>query len=433
MPLLSIITITYNSSSTIENTIKSIIDQTESNFEYIIIDGNSSDDTLAKIKKWQPDLEQKGVQFSVLSEPDKGIGDAWNKGLGMAKGDVIGLLNADDMYHPKTIEIIKRQTAEDSLPKLYYGTCKFIKDHQIVAVNNKVFDPKNLIRGFGFTHTTCFVSKEIYKEIGNFNTAIKIAVDTDFLLRCFKAKIEFKKLDNITYMSLGGVSDQKAKLAYFEYLDILEKENMYSDKKIKNQKYLYALYYPLRRILKHKILRVLLRQLKHYSIYVYNILYLILPSFYLKNLYLKAFGIKIGGKSCIHPKVIFYDWINLSVGKNTVINSGCRIDNRSKITIGDNVSIAHNTQIYTTGHDINSPYFDISSKEVVIEAYACIFSNCLVMPGVRIGKGAVVYPGSVVTKDVPDYSIVGGNPAALIAKRKDNQQYELDYRFHKAL
>jgi acetyltransferase-like isoleucine patch superfamily enzyme len=141
----------------------------------------------------------------------------------------------------------------------------------------------------------------------------------------------------------------------------------------------------------------------------------------------------IGKKSCIYPKVIFYRWDNLSIGNNSVVNRGCTIDNRDEIIIGNNVSIAHNTKIYTTGHDINSPYFDMVSKKVKIDDYACVFANCLIMPGVTIGRGAVIYSGSVVTKTVPPYSIVGGNPAKIISTRSNHLEYNLDYRFHKAL
>ncbi len=430
---ISIITVSYNSEETISNSIDSVLRQTSSNFEYIIIDGNSKDKTLSIIKSYEKKFEERQIRYQWISENDKGIGDAWNKGLKIANGNIIGLLNADDIYSFKTLEIVENALKKGINSKIFYGECKFIKNNEIVSVNNKKFNPQNILRGFGFTHTTCFVPKKVYHKVGNFNTNTKIAVDTEFLLRCYKEGVQFEQLSNITYMGLGGVSDRKAKKAYFEYLFYLEKLKIKTSNEVKKQKVFYSIYYPFRSILRNKYLRLALRQFKHYLVFIYNLIYYVLPSFYLKNLFLKTCGIKIGKKSSIHPRVIFYKWDNLSVGNNTVINAGCRLDNRAKITIGDNVSIAHNTQIYTAGHDINSPYFDMISKEVVIEDYACIFSNCLIMPGVKIGKGAVVYSGSVVTKNIPDYGVVGGNPAKIIGKREKKLSYNLNYSFHKAL
>nr|WP_062055030.1 glycosyltransferase [Aquimarina longa] len=431
--LFTIITVSYNSESTIRETIESIIHQNYSNFEYIIIDGASSDKTISIIKDYEPLLLEKGISFKWKSEPDKGIGDAWNKGLQLATGEMIGLLNSDDAYHPSTIATIANQIKKDSSPKVYYGICKFIQGNEIVGVNNSLFDENKLTRGFGFTHTTCFVHKEIYEKVGNFNTDVKIAVDTEFLIRCFQQGVEFQQLNNITYMSLGGVSDQYAKKGYFEYLDILKDKEIVSLYKLKKQKYIYNIFVPFRKIIKSLVLKSFLRQVKHYLIYLFNFFYFLIPTFSLKKNYLKIFGAKLGEKSYIHSKVIFYTWGNLEIGSNSVINSGCRIDNRKKISIGSNVSISHNTQIYTCGHDINSQYFDITCKGVKIDDYACIFSNCLIMPGVHIGKGAVVYSGAVVTKDVEPFTVIGGNPAKKISERNKNLQYKINYGFHKAL
>ena len=430
---LSVITACYNSEKTISNAIESLLCQTNTNFEYVIVDGDSTDETVNIIKLYKNRFKEKGIQFSFISEPDKGIGDAWNKGLKLVSGEIIGLLNADDVYHPTTIELITKQYKKDPTPKVYYGICKLIDFGEIVKVNENKFNEDQLINGFGFTHTTCFVSNEVYKIVGNFNVDIEIAVDTEFLIRCHKEQVDFEKLENITYMSLGGISDKKSKQGYFEYLNLLKIHSLVDFKKIKQKKFVYSLYYPFRSIIKSSFLKTMLRQSKHYLVFLINLIYYLIPSFYLKNLFLKIIRIEVNKNSYIHSKVTFYKWGNLKIGRNTVINSGCRIDNRKLISIGDNVSIAHNTQIYTCGHDINSPYFDISGKDVIIADYVCVFSNCLIMPGVNIGEGAVVYSGSVVTKDVPPYTIVGGNPAIKINTRKTNLLYNINYGFHKAL
>lgn len=118
---------------------------------------------------------------------------------------------------------------------------------------------------------------------------------------------------------------------------------------------------------------------------------------------------------------------NLRIGNHTVINNHCRFDNRYCIAIGNNVSITYGTMILTKGHDIDSPDFGPKGDGVVIGDHAWICANVLILPGVRIGRGAVVLSGSVVTKDVPDLAVVGGNPAQFIRARPDNFQYCLKW------
>ncbi len=171
------------------------------------------------------------------------------------------------------------------------------------------------------------------------------------------------------------------------------------------------------------------RQLKNLVIRVFNLSYNWMPFFVLKNVLLRALGVNIGRGSVIHTPARFFGMRRISIGENSVINYGCYLDNRVGIRIGSNVSIAHDTKIYTLGHDIDDPFFATKGKEVVIGDFACIFSNVLIMPGVTLGKGCVVYAGSVVTKDVGDYEVVGGNPARFIRHRSKDLRYKLDYDY----
>ena len=120
-------------------------------------------------------------------------------------------------------------------------------------------------------------------------------------------------------------------------------------------------------------------------------------------------------------------------GKNSVINWGCYLDNRRGIYIGDNVGIAHNVKIYTLGHDMDDPKFGTKGAPVQINDNVFIFSNAMIMPGVSIGEGAIVLTGSVVTKDVEPWTIVGGNPAKKIRERKKQVDYKQIYRYWFAL
>lgn len=123
----------------------------------------------------------------------------------------------------------------------------------------------------------------------------------------------------------------------------------------------------------------------------------------------------------------------VSIGKNTVINFGCYLDNRRGITIGNNVGIAHNTKIYTLGHDFDDQQFKTKGAAVTINDHVFIFSNAITMPGVTIGEGAIVLAGSVVTKDIEPWMIVGGNPARKIRERRRDINYKQVYRYWFAL
>lgn len=170
-------------------------------------------------------------------------------------------------------------------------------------------------------------------------------------------------------------------------------------------------------------------QVKKTLIALINTIYNVTPFFNLKRIVLWMTGVKIGKNSYIHSPVRFLGFGRLTIGSNTVINPRCIIDNRGKIIIGNNVSIAHETKIYTTGHDVDDPMFTTITKEVIIKDFVCIFSNVIILPGIILDIGSVAYPGSVVTKAVGEYEIVGGNPAKIIRQRSKDLRYNLKHGF----
>lgn len=137
----------------------------------------------------------------------------------------------------------------------------------------------------------------------------------------------------------------------------------------------------------------------------------------IKEVVSKAFRYQVRGGTYIHRGCKFFHVGKLRVGKDSTINFGCYLDNRRGITVGNNVGIAHNTKIYTLGHDLNDPQFKTKGKPVTIGDNVFIFSNAMIMPGVTIGEGAIVLAGNVVVKDVLPWMIVGGNPAKPIRER----------------
>ena len=178
--------------------------------------------------------------------------------------------------------------------------------------------------------------------------------------------------------------------------------------------------------------KVLLLQCKFLLVAWLNMSYTIIPN-PLRKWYLRCFGIKIGKDSYIHRGCRFFHVGKFEMRENSYINFGCYLDNRRGIYIGKNVGIAHDTKIYTLGHNIDSDRFESKGAPVRIKDEVFIFSNVLIMPGVTIGRGAVVLPGSVVTKDIPDWAIVGGNPAHVIRIKKRELAFNRRYSYWFAL
>lgn len=243
-PLISIITIVYNAESTIEQTIISVLEQTYSNVEYIIIDGGSTDGTLKIINRYKDKIAK------WISEPDKGISDAFNKGINLSSGSLIGLLNADDWYEKDAIEkvvgnYLDANTIICGNVKLYNNSNKFtVKKSSIDTIESVM----------NVWHPGMFCPIEIYKKVGLYNIEIKILMDYDFVIRCYLAKLNFKIInDNIANMRYGGVSNQLITKSMKEALII--KDNYFGKK------------------IKHKLEYIFFNSYYHIIIYVKQIIY----------------------------------------------------------------------------------------------------------------------------------------------------------------
>ena len=205
---ISIITVCYNSAATIETTIQSVKSQTYNNIEYIVVDGNSKDGTIAIIKKYE------GLITKWVSEPDKGLYDAMNKGIAMATGEVVGLINSDDMYQDsEVIENVMEQFNNNHELEVLYGNLVYVnyEDTNKVVRNwiSKKYYPRFFENANVPPHPSLFVKKKVYEEAGLFDLDYKIASDYEFMLRIFK-KHNFKsKYFNrlIVRMRLGGASN----------------------------------------------------------------------------------------------------------------------------------------------------------------------------------------------------------------------------------
>lgn len=137
---------------------------------------------------------------------------------------------------------------------------------------------------------------------------------------------------------------------------------------------------------------------------------------------------EIGPGSTILVDVRFSARRNLRIGAHTVVNNGCRIDNRGGVVLGSSVSLSYGTTVYTKGHAIDANDFHTVSAPVTIEDKVWVCAGATVLPGVTLHEGSVVLTGSVVPKDVGPYQVVGGNPAAPVGERSSDLDYELDFR-----
>lgn len=202
---VSIITIAYNSAETIEDTIKSVISQDYPNIEYIIIDGGSTDGTLQIIDKYKDKVAK------VVSEPDKGIYDAMNKGVVNATGDIIGILNSDDIYADDKVvsDIVNKIGDKDAI----YADLVYVKRDATDEVTrywkSGEYKKGAFVKGWMPPHPTFFVRKECYDKYGAYNLKLKSAADYECMLRMIhKHGISLAYLPRvITKMRVGGQSN----------------------------------------------------------------------------------------------------------------------------------------------------------------------------------------------------------------------------------
>jgi glycosyltransferase involved in cell wall biosynthesis len=219
---ISIITVCYNSAETIKDTIVSINEQLYNNKEHLVVDGNSTDKTLEIIKK------NSSTQTIVISEKDNGIYDAMNKGINEAKGDIIGILNSDDLYVnnkvlSKVASVFIENTALDSCyADLIYinkiNTSKILRHWK-----SSSFIQGSFSKGWSPPHPTFFVRRSVYDRFGNFNLNYRIASDIDLMIRFLEIhKIKSLYIPEVwVKMRTGGISNRSIKNILFQNLEIL--------------------------------------------------------------------------------------------------------------------------------------------------------------------------------------------------------------------
>ena len=191
-PLVSIITVCLNSEKYLEQTIQSVLGQTYDNIEYIIIDGGSTDKTLDVVRKYEEHIE------CWVSEPDKGIYDAMNKGISFARGEWVGIINSDDFYAKDTVKLVVEAAGTDKEAQLFLGNLKLLNSRESIdpcdcwGKKGQVGD--FLLKKLKVYHPTCFVSRKVYAKF-KFNTSFMFGADSDFIVRIYSNNVKFGYID----------------------------------------------------------------------------------------------------------------------------------------------------------------------------------------------------------------------------------------------
>ena len=203
---ISVITVTYNSEATLSDTMRSVAEQTYLPYEYIIVDGKSSDGTLSVAESFRGDLEAKGVRLDIISEPDKGIYDAMNKGIDRASGDIIGIINSDDRYEKDALEVVASEYAREEFD-LFYADLRMVKPDGTSFIKHA--RDRKYATSRDWNHPTTFITKRIYDRY-HYKTET-IHDDYDLILRLKRHKVKTRVVNRtLAEFSMNGVSHSRS-------------------------------------------------------------------------------------------------------------------------------------------------------------------------------------------------------------------------------
>lgn len=203
---MSVITVCYNSEATIRRTIESVLSQTSSDFEYLAVDGASTDRTLSILKEYRDRFEKRAIPYRICSGRDRGIYDAMDKGIAKSRGDIIGMVNSDDWYEPDAVETVLKIKDRNDFDicmcsmNLWHGGRKRVKTPRI----------RKFRTSRDFCHPSMFVTRKTYEKIGLYNRKLFYA-DFDFWLRALEQDAEIVLSSTVvTNYVTGGVSSRKS-------------------------------------------------------------------------------------------------------------------------------------------------------------------------------------------------------------------------------
>lgn len=217
----SIIVATFNSEKTLQSTLDSLLAQTYTKFEVIIVDGLSNDNTVAIIKEYEKRFLEAKIPYFWSSEKDSGIYDAWNKALKKVNSPWIAFLGSDDTYYPNALEIYDEEINKNQNINFISSKVEYVDaNYKVLKVIGKPYEYNQMNRYMNIAHVGSFHHKELFDKHGVFNTNYKIVADYDFFLKC-GLDIKPAYIDTITAKMLNtGISNNNAKKVFKETLSI---------------------------------------------------------------------------------------------------------------------------------------------------------------------------------------------------------------------
>lgn len=411
---ISVITVVFNDVSHIRQTMESFFSQTWEEKEYIVIDGGSTDGTVEIIREYSDRLA------FWISEQDKGIYDAMNKGISHCSGDWINVLNSGDLYAcPHSLELAILNTPDIEKADVIYGDSieRSTQNGDVFKKASTNLDEMNY--GPIYRHGSSLVRTRIQKDhLYDLSKSPIYGYALDWLMiyTLHKEGYRFQKTDTaIEIYLLEGVSyGYEQNLRYnrmvvtgkpLTLLDVIQIKKNVIIYKFKNS----------------KLYRWLIAFLTEY---VLNDILPHIPFWNIRRFFMRSMKMKIGKDSFIMKHVYIMTPQQLAIGANSHINRNCVIDARGGVYIGENVSISHNVNILSGSHDYNSCNFRGRFLPIHISDYVWVGNNATILQNISIGKGAVICSGAVVTHDVPPFSVVAGIPAKKICNRRQDLNYQ---------
>lgn len=223
---VSIITISFNAEQTIEKTMKSVLIQSYRPLEYILVDGGSNDGTVPLIQKYIPIFHSAGIEIDFKAEPDKGISDAFNKGIKRSSGTIIGIINADDQLAENALSIVVDRFGDQY--SVLCGDCMWVDEKNGFSyIRKSRMQLSRLKYDMVIMHPTCFVKKSAYEKYGCFDVSMKYVMDKDLMSRFYRMGAKFTYIPEVlAIMYAGGISDANSKLVFEEGITVASRNGV---------------------------------------------------------------------------------------------------------------------------------------------------------------------------------------------------------------
>ncbi|MDP3538777.1 MAG: glycosyltransferase [Azonexus sp.] len=434
-PLVTIITPSFNQGQFIEATIKSVLAQTYQNIEFILIDALSTDSTGEIIDRYRQSISH------VVQESDKGQSDAIVKGFKMAKGELVGWINSDDILYPDCVEQLVTSYELNPEAVLFYnskidivsGTGAHIKQ-----LDFEIIDRESLLRKSNtLIQPGSFYSRAALEKIDYFDGKLRYSMDLDLWLRLLKIGrcVNFGNGPVAAYREWEGTKTATGatKLLRERRALLIRHGGRVFDKTM-----LTINIELIKFFIKDKLIVSYLRKLLSFSLT--NVCLALFYGFFrylpasnsrytkwtrvLRKIVCKPLFRSAGSNINVESGAFFGTGRKVSIGDNSGIGVNCKL--LGDVSIGRNVMIGPDVLFITTSHvhkNLNIPMVEQgfeAERPIILRDDIWIGARTIILPGVTLGKGCVAAAGSVVTKSFPDFSIVAGNPARVIKIRGES-------------